>query len=100
MTSLNGNIFRVTGPLICVGNSPVTGEFPAQRSVTRSSDVLFDLRHSWVNNGETGDLKRHLTHYDVTLILFCCGYITSSKGLQMIYLTTTFRVSSLATLQT
>ena len=29
---------------ICVGNSPVTGEFPAQRPVTRSFDVLFDLR--------------------------------------------------------
>ena len=29
---------------ICVGNSPVPGEFPAQRPVTRSFDVLFDLR--------------------------------------------------------
>ena len=29
---------------ICVGNSPVTGEFPAQRPMTRSSDVFFDLR--------------------------------------------------------
>ena len=28
----------------CAGNSPVTGEFPAQRPVTRSSDVFFDLR--------------------------------------------------------
>ena len=28
---------------LCVGNSPVTGEFPAQRPVTRSFDVLFDL---------------------------------------------------------
>ena len=26
------------------GNSPVPGEFPAQRPVTRSFDVLFDLR--------------------------------------------------------
>ena len=29
---------------ICAGNSPVTGEFPAQRPVTRSYDVFFDLR--------------------------------------------------------
>ena len=29
---------------ICVGNSPVTGEFHAQRPVTRSFDVFFDLR--------------------------------------------------------
>ena len=28
---------------ICVGNSPVPGEFPAQRPVTRSFDVFFDL---------------------------------------------------------
>ena len=26
------------------GNSPVTGEFPAQRPVTRSFDDLFDQR--------------------------------------------------------
>ena len=29
---------------ICVGNSPVPGEFHAQRPVTRSFDVFFDLR--------------------------------------------------------
>ena len=29
---------------ICAGNSPMTGEFPAQRPVTRSFDVYFDLR--------------------------------------------------------
>ena len=29
---------------ICAGNSPVTGEFPAQMPVTRSFDIFFDLR--------------------------------------------------------
>ena len=29
---------------ICAGNSPVTGEFPIQRPVTRSFDAFFDLR--------------------------------------------------------
>ena len=28
---------------ICAGNSPVTGEFPSQRPVTRSFEVFFDL---------------------------------------------------------
>ena len=28
---------------LCAGNSPVTGEFPTQRPVTRSFDVFFDL---------------------------------------------------------
>ena len=35
---------------IFVGNSPVTGEFPAQRPVTRNFDVFLDLR-----------LKKHLS---------------------------------------
>ena len=30
--------------VIFAGNSPATGEFPAQRPVTRSFDVFFDLR--------------------------------------------------------
>ena len=29
---------------ICAGHSPVPGEFPAQRPVTQSFDVFFDLR--------------------------------------------------------
>ena len=29
---------------LCTENSPVTGEFPAQRPVTQSFDVFFDLR--------------------------------------------------------
>ena len=41
MTSSNGNIFRVTGPLCGEFTGP--GEFPAQRPVTRSFDAFFDL---------------------------------------------------------
>ena len=39
MASSNGNIFRDTGPLC----GELTGEFPAQRPVTRSFDVFFHL---------------------------------------------------------
>ena len=58
---------------ICAGNSPAPGEFPAQRPVTRSFGVFFDLRlnkrlskQSWGWWFETlsGSLWRH---YDVTL---------------------------------
>ena len=42
MTSSNGNIFRVTGPLCGEFTGP--GEFPAQRPVTRSFDVFLYLR--------------------------------------------------------
>ena len=41
MTSSNGNIFRVTGPLC--GEITGPGEFPTQRPVTRSFDVFFNL---------------------------------------------------------
>ena len=42
MTSSNGNIFRVIGPLCGEFTGP--GEFPTQRPATRSFDVFFDLR--------------------------------------------------------
>ena len=59
---------------ICAGNSPVTGEFPAQRPVTRSLDVSFDLRlkNSWVNNRKAGDLRRQRANYDVIVMIFVC----------------------------
>ena len=53
---------------ICAGNSPVTGEFPAQRPVTRSFDVFFYWIISWVNSPEAGDLRCYRTHYDVTVM--------------------------------
>ena len=55
---------------ICAGNSPVPGEFPAQRPVTRSFDVFFDLRliNGWVNNRKAGDLKRYRAYYDVMVM--------------------------------
>ena len=54
----------------CVENSPVTGEFPAQRPMTRSFDVslIFAWTNNWANNGDAGDLRHHRTHYDVTVM--------------------------------
>ena len=57
--------------VLYVGNSSVTAEFPSQRPVTRSFDISFDLRLNkpvWVNNRETGDLRRHRAHYDITVV--------------------------------
>ena len=62
MTSSNCNIFPVTGPLCW----EFTGEFPAQRPVSRSFDVFFDPRLN--NNRETDDLRRHRAHYDVIVM--------------------------------
>ena len=68
MMSSNGNIFRVTG--LCVGNSPVIGEFPAQRPVMRSFDISLICAwiNGWANTGEAGHLRRHRAHNDVTLM--------------------------------
>ena len=68
MTSSNGNIFRVTGPLC--------GEFTGHRwiALTKASDVelwgFFDLRlNGLINNQDTGDLRPHCAHYDVIVIV-------------------------------
>ena len=51
---------------LCEGNSPVTGEFPSQMSVTRSFGVFCAWTNGWVNNRDASDLRRLCTHYDVT----------------------------------
>ena len=69
MTSSNGNIFRVTGPLC--------GEFIGHRWIplTKTSDAelwccyfISAWINGWVNNGEAGDSRRHRAHYDVTVM--------------------------------
>ena len=50
---------------ICAGNSPVSGEFPAQRPVTRSIDIslICAYLNGWVNTREAGDLRHYRAHY-------------------------------------
>ena len=69
MTSSNGNIFHITGPLC--------GEFTGHWWIphTKASDAELwcflwssPWINSWVNNGEAGDLRRHLDHYDIIVI--------------------------------
>ena len=78
MTSSNGNIFRVTGPLC--GEFIGPGEFPAQRPVTRNFDVFLDLRLNkrFNKQRETGDLRRHRGHYDVIVMQ---KVITKARGI-------------------
>ena len=55
---------------ICAGNSPVTGEFPAQRPVTRSlmSSFICGWLNGWVSNCKASDLRRRCVHYDVIVM--------------------------------
>ena len=73
MTSSNGDIFRVTGPLCGEFTGP--GEFPTQRPVTRSFDVFFDLRlnkrlskqpRGWWFQTQLWSLWRHCNDNDYT----------------------------------
>ena len=74
MTSSNGNIFRVTGPLCGEFTGP--GEFPTQRPVTRSFDVFFDLRLNkrlskqpwgWWFEPPSWSLWRHRNVFDILI---------------------------------
>ena len=50
MTSSNAVETFSTLLALCAGNSPVSGEFPTQRPVTRNFDVFFDLRlNKWLS---------------------------------------------------
>ena len=63
VTSSNWNIFGVTGPFCGeIHRSPVSSP---QRVVF---SLICTWINGWVNNHETGDLKRPRAHYDVTVM--------------------------------
>ena len=80
MTSLNGNISRVTGPL--------WGESIGHRwiSLTKSSDAdlwCFLWSSGLGNNRDADDLRRCRAHYDVTVVWqFYCVAVKNYDGLK------------------
>ena len=86
MTSSIGNISRVTGHLCGEFTGP--GEFPAQRPVTRSFDVFFDLclnkrlskqSRSWWFETQSRPLWRHcnalcLRRHRVGIVIQLCRF--------------------------
>ena len=78
MTSSNGNIFHVTGPLC--------GESTGHRWIplTKASDVELwcflwfapekKKKNDWANNGDSKDLRCHHAHYDVTVMSTVCSH--------------------------
>ena len=56
----------------CAGNSPVSGEFPTQRPVTRSFGVFFDLHPNMRLSKQWWGwwLRRYRVHYDV-IVMIC-----------------------------
>ena len=70
--------------VVCEGHSPVTGEFPSQRPVTRSFDVFFDLRLNkwflyWANHRDAGDLRRHRCPNDAIVMIWPTSHRFAEK---------------------
>ena len=80
ITSSNGNIFRVTGPL-CGGihrsvvKSPQKGQW---RGALMFSFICAWI-NDWVNNREAGDLRRHRAHHDVIVMGLHVHYNISNQ---------------------
>ena len=66
MTSSNGNIFRITGPLW----GEFAGAFHSQRVSNPAFDVFFDVRlnKQLQKRLRAGDLRCHRAHYGVTVM--------------------------------
>ena len=70
MTSSNGNLFGVTGPLC--------GKFSGHLwiSLTKASDtenlmfsVIYAWKKGWINSRVAGDLRRHGARYYITVMI-------------------------------
>ena len=74
---------------LCAGNSPVTGEFPSQRSVTRSFNVSFHLRlnkrlskqsRGWWFETPSRSLWRHCSDNSLSVRHYCLDGISDEES--------------------
>ena len=74
---------------ICAGSSPVPGEFPAQRPVTRRFDIFFDLHpnkrlskqwRGWWFETPPCPLRRHLNVSCRYVFVLCCYDLLNRKS--------------------
>ena len=68
MTSSNGIIFRVTGPLCGEFTVPVNSPHKGQWRGALMFSLIYVWINGWVNNREAGDLRRYRVHYDVIVM--------------------------------
>ena len=69
MTSSNGNIFRVTGPLLGETTSwSLDSSHKGQWRRALMFSYICTWTNGWANNRDAGDLRRHRVHFDVTVL--------------------------------
>ena len=92
---------------LCAGNSPVHGEFPSQRPVTRSFDVFFDLRRNirlskkpwgWWCETPSRSLWRHC-NAKATFVNFSVSNIFDARKVHVISFSITFILTGVTTAQ-
>ena len=81
MTSSNGTIFRVTGPLGGGGGGgggihrlPMNSPHKGQWRGALMFSLIWAWINDWINNRYAGDLRRHRPQYDVTVMLKSVPY--------------------------
>ena len=102
------NTSKVHDTGLCEGNSPVTGEFPAQRTSDAENDSIWwrhhetrTLTHPTLWEVTSTSLPINSTLYDMSHkirfcdVLFCCSYNVSSQRTHCIHLPKFVRVASL-----
>ena len=88
---------RVTG--LCAGNSPVTGDLPAQRA-SHAENVSIWWRHHVMHSHMWHRIKDDFLYLQrFCCVLYCCGCITICEEVHMIYSTIFFRVTCMASPQ-
>ena len=56
-----------------IHRSPVNYQHKGQWRGALMLSLIFALTNSWANKGDAGDLRRHRTHYDVTVMMQITG---------------------------
>ena len=70
MTSSNGKHFPRYWPFVRgIHRSPVNSPHKGQWRGALMFSLICTRINGWVNNGEAGDLRRHLAHYVVTVMI-------------------------------
>ena len=54
--------------VLCVGNSPVNSPHKGQWRGALMFSLISAWTNGWVNHRDAGDTRRHLAHYDVTVM--------------------------------